>query len=641
MKLFKNSILILILFAYNIYNLTAQEFIKAWDRNDDKIFSRTYIPSSSNTGSYDLKYYRFNLDADPEYSFISGSVMPRFVALSDFNTIYFDFNSIMVVDSVLYHGEKMNNEFSGQYELKIDLNNTITQGSTDSLVIYYSGNPSSSGFGSFETSTLSCDDSEHILWTLSEPYGARDWWPTKQTLNDKIDSVDIYVTTPLGYKVGSNGILKDIKENDNSLVHHWKHIYPEAAYLIAISVANYSEYIDWVPLESGDSLMVLEYVYPCNLSYAKAYTPDIIPTMQFFIELFGDFPFEKYGHAQFGWGGGMEHSSMTFVGSFSHSLLAHELAHQWFGDKITCGSWEDIWLNEGFATYLEGLTYDFDRDPDTWESWKTNNLNRCLQSQNGSVFVDDTSTVGRIFSGSLSYSKGAFLLHMLRWKLGDEVFFKAISNYIHDPELIYNYAKTVDLKNHLEAESGTDLTEFFNDWFYGRGYPIYNFEYDNEDDGNVEIIINQEQTDASVDFFEMPVQVKLIGATKDTLVTLDNYQNQQEFVINAGFEVEDLEFDPNTWLCAKLGTITSVPELANDDIVLFPNPANNIVYFKTNDDIDVAKIELLDYSGRSVWKRDNYKDNFIELGTNINDGLYLIVITTNKGIWNSKLSVIK
>ena len=618
-------IILILTTTFFIINGFSQDFIKSFHNNKTEIFGRSFVPESNNTGNYDLKYYRFNLYADPQYTYISGNVMPKFKAIGDMNEIYFDFNSIMTVDSVIYEGKKMNYEFSAQYELKIMLNKLIPAGSVDSLLIFYRGNPSSSGFGSFETGTMGCDNNQKVLWTLSEPYGARDWWPTKQTLNDKIDSVDLYISTPYGFKVGSNGLLMEVIQEGDKLIHHWKHIHPEPAYLIAIAVANYSEYIDWVPLTTGDSLMVLEYVYPCNLDYAKLQTSDIVPTMQFFIELFGDFPFEKYGHAQFGWGGGMEHSSMTFVGGFNHGLLAHELAHQWFGDKITCGSWQDIWLNEGFATYLEGLTYDFGRDPNTWEFWKTANRSRCLSSPYGSVFVDDTTSVGRIFSGSLSYAKGAFVLHMLRGIIGDEDFFAALRNYIHDPKLIYNYALTGDLQNHFENQTGMDLTEYFNDWVYGKGFPVYNIEFEGNENGNIWIKIRQDQSDPSVDFFEMPVQLRLIGNNIDTLVTLNNTEDNQEYELNVGFKVTDLEFDPNIWLCAKLETITSVQNIENENFVVYPNPASQSIFIKSNNEFEIEQISLLDLNGKLIFSQNN--------------GMYVINLITSSGILNKKIII--
>ena len=627
-------------------NLKAQEesFVKALLPGKQHLQNRAFYPSSSRTGNYDLKYYRFDLQVNPEISYIRGSVSPKFIMTTDANTIYFDFNSIMFVDSVHFHGAKVNSEFTGEYELEIELGQTIEQGTLDSLTIWYQGNPSSSGFGSFEVGAMGCDPSKKVLWTLSEPYGARDWWPTKQTLVDKIDSMDMFVTTPTGYKVGSNGLLISQKEKDGNITFYWKHVYPEPAYLIAIAVADYAEYIDWVPLKSGDSLPVLEYVYPCNLEYAKSKTSDIIPSMQLFIDLFGDYPYlkEKYGHAQFGWGGGMEHSSMTFVSSFGHSLLAHELAHQWFGDKITCGSWEDIWLNEGFATYLEGLTYDFGIDPGRWENWKTNNINRGLYDPHGSVFVDDTTNVGRIFSGSLSYGKGAMVLHMLRSIIGDQDFFASLRNYIHDPDLIYGYALTEDFQKHVEDQTGRDLTGFFKDWIYGKGFPIYSFDYDSKADGTITITVKQNQSDPSVSYFEMPVGIQLKGESGgDTIVVLNNDHDGQIFNLYIGFKVNEFIFDPEKWLCARVDVINAISEIQDEDVSVYPNPASHLVNIASDQNLKRLMITGMDGKLFLDMKIDNTNNYEIEIPVNMGNGIYLMKVLTNNGILQKKLNVIR
>ena len=256
----------------------------------------------------------------------------------------------------------------------------------DSLTISYSGNPISSGFGSFEQGTHNGDP---VIWTLSEPYGAKGWWPCKQDLNDKIDMIDVYITTPQynasneEYIAVSNGLEQSQVVNGNNKTTHFKHQYPIPAYLIAIAVTNYEVYSHEVA-NNGNPFDVVNYVYPEDLAYAQANTGVTVDIMDLFTNLFEEYPYasEKYGHAQFGWGGGMEHTTVSFMGGFSRGLIAHELAHQWFGNKVTCGSWQDIWLNEGFATYLSGLVIeDFDGLP-SFRSWRVGKVDHITSEEN-------------------------------------------------------------------------------------------------------------------------------------------------------------------------------------------------------------------------------------------------------------------
>ena len=174
----------------------------------------------------------------------------------------------------------------------------------------------------------------------------------------------------------------------------------------------------------------------------------------------------------------MEHTTISFMGNFSSSLIAHELAHQWFGNKITCGSWKDIWLNEGFATYLSGLVVENFEAENSFTSWKQSRINSITAQPSGSVYISNNdTTVARVFSSRLSYSKGAMVLHMLRKKLGDEPFFQSLRDYLSDEDLSYSYAKTDDLKSTIEESTEEDVTEFFGDWIYGEGYPSYQISW--------------------------------------------------------------------------------------------------------------------------------------------------------------------
>lgn len=593
--------------------------------------------ASTFTANYDIRYHRLQWNVNPSVYAISGSVTTHFVPKSaGFNEINFDMEAALQVDSVRFNGQKITafQELTGD-RLKISLPSTRPENQLDTIVVYYKGTPTATGFGSFIQDSHA---GQPVLWTLSEPYGAKEWWPCKQSLNDKIDSIDVLITTSSQYRAASNGLLVDSIVDGTNKTYHWKHKYPIAAYLVAFAVTNYSSYAELVPLGS-DTTIQLNYVYPENLASAKAGTAAGVPMIQLYSNMFGIYPFhkEKYGHAQFGWGGGMEHQTMSFMVNFSFGLVAHELAHQWFGDKITCGTWAEIWLNEGFATYCEGLAREKLQSAASWNSWKANTM-AGARSNSGSVYVNDTTSVDRIFSGTLTYNKGAMILHMLRWKVGDSAFFAGMKNYATDPILSYSYARSSQFKAHIEAASGQNLTEFFNDWLYGRGFPSYDLEYSQNANKVLTINLGQTTTSTAVPFFEMPVQIRVVGTSgEDTLIRLNHTVNNQIFDINLPFVVEDIEFDPNIWLLQGGANITvgTKNNISRSMAKLYPNPAKNQVLIALEQGHELEGVKLTDVSGRVCLTQTNTNETLnIEA---LPSGLYFVEIQTNKGFITKKL----
>ena len=592
--------------------------------------------SSPFTDNYDIRYQRLEWDVDPNVYYIKGRITTYFAPTKEnFEQLNFDLSNALQVNSIEYHGNALEGHIQVDNRLAIPLPQVIPLGQLDSITVDYEGAPPPTGFGSFIKSS---HGGQPIIWTLSEPYGSLDWWPCKQDLNDKIGSVDIYVRTPAQYRVASNGVLVREYSDGDDKVYHWQHNYPIPAYLVAIAVTNYAYYSDFVPVDGGEPIEVLNYVFPENLSGWQNATGATVEVMQLYNELFGLYPFadEKYGHAQFGWGGGMEHQTMSFMGGYSHSLQAHELAHQWFGDKVTCGSWGDIWLNEGFATYLEGMTYEHNLGPNTWQAWLQGKINDITSQPNGSVYVSDTTSVNRIFNGRLSYSKGAILLHMLRWKLGDEDFFQGIRNYLEDPNLAFGYARTADLQRHLEQQSGQSLTEFLDDWYYGEGYPSYRFNWWQEGT-TVYATLDQVTSHSSVDFFEMPVPINFRGAGgNETTIVFDHTENGQFYQFELPFEAGLVRIDPEYWLLSRgnfvtNNEITSVYSPLFEQVKLFPNPVREQLRLQLPQGLLPAQCLTFNANGQLVQQFYLRSETEEVEASQLSAGQYFLQLQTKEG----------
>ena len=539
-----------------------------------------------NTLNYDLRYQRLELDLDPAQQFVSGTVTSHFVPNQNISSIYFDLSDALTVSQVKYHGASLPFTQLATKELKIDFPAVIPSSSLDSLSIKYSGAPDTGGSAG-DAFTVSTQNGTPVLYTLSEPYGAQEWFPTKQSLNDKIEKVDLKINTPSQYNVASNGKLySETLLPGNRKLTFWQTNYPIPAYLIALGITNYTKLNDTM---GSPAFPFVNYLYPSTTSNSTVmsnieWTKTVMNTFE---QYFGQYPYrsEKYGHMQFGWGGGMEHATMSSMGSWGRGIIAHELAHQWFGDKVTCGAWNDIWLNEGFATFGEHLANEkLLMTNSQFMSYLGSEMNYITSSSGGSVYVSDTNlgNTGAIFSGRLSYSKGGYVVRMIKWILGDDVFYSALKDYHSRPELAYGYAKTADLKNSLLMSTGKDFTEFFNDWIYGQGYPTYQIRWNQTSDQVLRFKVSQTTSHSSVNFFEMPLPIKVNGTGGQVAyLVLNHTTKNQNFANQINFPVSSVQFNYENQIIQRNSTVTkdttilAVNDSGKDPVKVYPNPVKN------------------------------------------------------------------
>lgn len=573
---------------------------------------------------YDVVFQELNLEVDPSVYYIKGAVKFYYKALNPLDTLYFHLSQDLTIDSIIQQNQILNyNRLNDVVMVDIE---DLSTSSIDSITIYYQGAPPANNEAFF----IAVQDSVNlipVLATLSEPYGSSDWWPCKNTLTDKIDSIDINITCPIGNRAASEGVLERIDTILNKVTYRWKHRYPITPYLVSIAVSDYIDYSYFIKINEQDSIWFMNYLYQNNY---VANETKINLTDQFFKvydSLFMPYPFanEKYGHVEFPVGGGMEHQTMTSMGVFDYEIIAHELAHQWFGDYITCGSWEDLWLNEGFATYCTGLCYENLANGYWWPIWKEVSLSKIVIDSTGSVFPIDTNDIARLFDARLTYRKASYILHMIRWTIGDDNFFNGIRNYLNNTDLAFGFAKTPNLIAHFEQLADTNLTEFMNDWFYRESYPKYNIEWSQNQEQTFHVQIHQNSATNDGHFFKLFVPLRLIGSNDTLDLRLDHQFDNQAFNIPLNFQVDTVLFDPDLWLISKNASVSlGVNEILKPEIRIYPNPTKDYIYIDTDEKI--FNIQIIDSKGQTISYLDSSKQLNIKA---LNKGIYIIKIQFN------------
>jgi len=637
-KIILLSIILIIGYVANAQYSNESYFKSNRHNNEQRAYRlKSAFKEQEGYSDWNLTFNKLDLHVDPAVFYISGTVYFEFIANIDgLNSVSIDLNNGMSVESVVF-GDKSCKYSHSENRVKIDFPVSLKQKEKGNFTIKYKGEPYS-GIDDSYTSEISSSGTP-VTYTLSEPYGAKAWWPCKQSLEDKIDSIDIVVTTPSEYRTASNGLLFSDSVSNGKKSCHWKHRHPIATYLVFFSSTDYDVYSEQATLSDGSNVEILNYVYQSSSKSARKQTSVTKDYIEFFSKKFIDYPFknEKYGHAQFGWSGGMEHQTMSSMGGFSAGLIAHELAHQWFGDYLTCGSWDEIWINEGFATFLEAMVYE-EFMPEIWDEWKEYTIASITSEPGGSVYCTNPSDIDRIFDGRLTYDKGGYVLQMLRGQLGEDVFFDGMKKYLTDARVVNGFATTNLFRENMELAADTTLTEFFKDCIYGEGFPKYSMMWSSKNN-NVEICITQQPSLSGGPFFEMKLPVTVYKDGNSKTFWLMNTQTPQTFTINTFTKPDSVVFDEQDWiLCKKETTASLQSDLNSAKVKVAYNKTSKAITIITPD-LDDAQYSIFHTNGRNLASGLlNAHSSSISVN-GINNSIYIIHLKSNKKSFTGRFSV--
>mgnify|MGYP000287326235 CR=1 FL=1 len=505
-------------------------------------------PAARPRGAADTDVLHYDLDIEivPAARWIAGSnTMTVRSLVDDLTTFCFRLHNAYAIDSLTVDGQPANWSRLNDATIEVTLNRPYRAGELFRLRVAYAGRPVT-GNGYVHVSSTA-------VFTISEPWFAYLWWPCKDALADKT-TADLAFTVPATMTVASNGVLQGVDDvGGDRRRYRWKTEYPTGDHLYCIGATTYNTFTSvW---NYGAISMPLEFfIFPGSDTPANRQawlkTADMLTT---FSDLFGTYPFsaEKYGIYQFSnvWFGGMEHQTMTGQMGFEESTTAHELAHQWWGDEVTCATWHDIWLNEGFATYSEALWFEHKPGSPGAPALHAHMAARRPANVNDSVYCYDISDPNRIFNYDYSYLKAAWVLHMLRHVLGDEAFFDCLN--VYRGTFANSAVTTQQFQELLENRTGWDLDWFFGQWVYRPGAPKYRFAWrEHQADGRayLELYVRQGQS-LFWPTYTMPIDLAVTTPASTRTYAIWNDARREHLLIPLDEPgVTGVTLDPVPWI---------------------------------------------------------------------------------------------
>jgi aminopeptidase N len=548
-----------------------------------KKMSASYTPflgDSPNTPKHSFDVLNYKLNLDIRSCFITP--YPKSFTATNEITLKVDtalssitlnaVNSSLVIDSVRLAGVSFTHASD---ILTITLDRNYAVGETLSVRIHYRHN---------NVTDNAFYASSGMVFTDCEPEGARKWFPCWDRPSDKA-TVDLTAKTPSTVKLGSNGRLADSTTVGDTTWFHWVSRDPVSTYLVVISAkVNYGlDIVYWRKISNPNDSIPIRFYYNSGEN-PNTMKQKIIPMTTEYSRLFGEHPFEKNGFAtlnsQFPWGG-MENQTLTSLctNCWSENLISHEYAHQWFGDMITCGTWADIWLNEGFATYSEALWFEYTGGYTSYKNDIVGDANGYFSGNPGWPIYNPSWAVvtppnGTLFNTAITYYKGACVLHMMRYVLGDSLFFAVLKEYATDVvNFKFGNAVTADFMTKVNSVTGQDMTWFFQ-WIYQPNHPVYQNTYNitSLGGGLWRVGFKALQTQSNAPFFTMPIVVKVtFSSGPDTSIRVMNNNNGQVFAWTFNRQPSTVTFDPNNDIVLKQGTTTAGSTLSAP-VLVSPEP---------------------------------------------------------------------
>lgn len=599
------------------------------------------------TELYDVHFYHLDLNMNNLSTALSGTVRMDASANVSLDSVLYELFSGYTITEIRVNGNSVDYSRNNS-AIKVPV---ITgQNEIFSIETDYSGTPPTAATNPLGGAGMSQDDSptwgNEVVWSLSEPFSAYEWFPCKQSLTDKADSSYFYITVPSNLKAGSNGLLEQVVDLGNGFSRYeWKHRHPIDYYLISVSVSSYVEYNVYAnPAGAPNPILIQNYIYdnPQTLINFQDDIDETVDFMELFYELYGPYPFEdeKYGHCMAPFSGGMEHQTMTTQGFFTKGLTTHELGHQWWGDNVTCASWCDIWINEGFASYSEYLMLE-NLYPNESTGHMEDVHDNIMNQNGGSVWVLDSLNENRIFNGRLTYDKGAAIVHTMRYMVNDDALF---FNILRDFQVTFkdSTAYGIDFKEALEEATGIDFNPVFEEWYFGEGYPTYSLLWQQTGE-DVILQINHTTSKPNVTAtFTNDLDIRFIRpGIGDTIVRFNISGNSNTFTINnIGTIASSISVDPENWIINRIGSIVQSNELGlnepvmEDEISLHPNPSNGTFQIKNLK--NKAEIKVYNLNGK-VKKTLKVNPNELININDLNKGTYIIEIELINNIKRLKI----
>ncbi len=539
--------------------------------------------AAATSDRYDVQHYRLDLTVDPVAETIQGSMRMIFASRREgLARIVLDLAGSLGVDSVRYHGGTVPYTHGGD-SLTVILWAGLPRDTVDSLEVFYGGHPEpqSTHYGlTFKRHHAGYghtpEEQGPIIASLSEPAYAKYWWPCKDRPDDKALS-RLRITVPDSVVAVSNGILRaSTPAAPGWTTWDWEETHPIASYLISVAISDYVLLADDCASQAtGATIPLRNWIFPPEVTAAEA---DLVPLCEMInvLEgLLGPYPFadEKYGHAEFLWGGAMEHQTVTsysigmFTGDLNYQyIMLHELSHQWLGDAVGPAAWADIWLNEGFATYCEALWAEHRGGRSLYLAYL--DFRRSSQDWVGNGPVYDPFPV---FPGRVIYDKGAWILHMLRGRLGDALFFALLNRWATDPAHLYGTVTTAEFEALAELYAGEDLHGFFDPWLNTEAVPRLSLTHeigDGPQGAGTRLTLTLHQTQPVLIDNIYPVLVSMTPGDTTLALRLTGREVTQVFAMSA--PVTGVELDPEHWVLWEPATVPqSGPTLTG----IYPNPA--------------------------------------------------------------------